>query len=99
EVSYAEPFFLGYRLGVGFDVYAKQTLASSYVSYDSKTIGGAVRAGFALTEEFSTQVRYNVYRQEISLPIYLNDCILSPNAPGPNGDYPNANRLSNPAGH
>ena len=46
---------MGYRLGVGIDLYAKQTLASNYISYDSKTFGGAVRAGFALTEEFSSQ--------------------------------------------
>ena len=57
EVSYAEPYFLGYRLGAGIDLYAKQTLASNYISYDSKTIGGAVRAGFGLTEELSMQVR------------------------------------------
>ena len=62
ELSYAEPYFLGYRLGVGIDLYAKQTLASNYISYDSKTIGGAVRAGFALTEEFSLQTRYNIYQ-------------------------------------
>ncbi len=81
ELSYAEPFFMGYRLGVGFDAYVKQTLASSYISYDSKTVGGAVRAGFALTEEFSTQVRYNIYQQTISLPYNLNNCQFSSNAP------------------
>ena len=80
ELSFAEPYFLGYRLGVGFDLYAKQTLASSYVSYDSKTVGGALRAGFGLTEEFSIQLRYNVYQQEITLPVTLNDCMFSPNA-------------------
>jgi outer membrane protein insertion porin family len=80
EISYAEPYFLGYRVGAGFDIYAKQTLASNYVSYDSKTIGGALRAGFAVTEEFSLQLRYNIYRQEITLPTYLNDCQFSPNA-------------------
>ena len=80
EISYAEPYFLGYRVGVGFDIYAKQTLASNYISYDSKTIGGAVRSGFAITEEFSLQTRYNIYQQEIALPFYLNDCQFSPNA-------------------
>ena len=45
ELSFAEPFFLGYRLGVGVDLYAKQTLASNYISYDSKTIGGARARG------------------------------------------------------
>ncbi len=74
EISYLEPFFLGYRLAAGIDVYAKQTLASSYYSYDNRTVGMALRTGFALSEEFGMQLRYNVYRQEISLPINLNDC-------------------------
>ena len=44
ELSYAEPYFLGNRMLVGVDVFARQTLASSYYSYDNKTIGAGVRA-------------------------------------------------------
>ncbi len=69
ELSYAEPYFLGNRLMVGADIFARQTLASSYYSYDNKTYGGGLRAGFALTEELAFQARYNVYQQEISLPL------------------------------
>ncbi len=78
ELSYAEPYFLGNRMLVGIDVFARQTLASSYYSYDNKTIGAGTRVGFLLTEEMSFMARYNIYQQEISLPIYLNDCIYSP---------------------
>ena len=60
ELSFAEPFFLGYRLGVGVDLYAKTTLASNYISYDSETYGVGFRAGFALSEELSFQARYNI---------------------------------------
>jgi outer membrane protein insertion porin family len=74
ELSYAEPYFLGYRLSLGGDIFSKQTLASTYVSYDSKTVGGAVRAGFAMTEELGMQLRYNIYQQEITLPFALNNC-------------------------
>ncbi|AMN42345.1 outer membrane protein assembly factor BamA [Rhodoplanes sp. Z2-YC6860] len=77
ELSFAEPFFMGYRLGVGVDLYAKQTLASNYISYDSSTIGIGLRAGFQLSEELSFQARYNIYRQEITLPDYLNNCQFS----------------------
>ncbi len=76
ELSFAEPYFMGNRMLVGVDVFARQTLASSYYSYDNKTIGAGVRAGFLLTEESSFMARYNVYQQEISLPYYLNDCIF-----------------------
>ncbi len=74
ELSFAEPYFLGYRLGVGIDLYAKQTLASNYISYDSETVGMALRAGFAISEELSFQARYNIYQQKITLPDYLNNC-------------------------
>src|SRR5262249_52758838 len=80
ELSFAEPYFLGYRLGVGVDLYAKQTLASNYISYDTETIGVALRRGFALSEELSFPTRYNVYTQKIPLPYLLDDCQYSPNA-------------------
>jgi outer membrane protein insertion porin family len=81
ELSYVEPYFLGYRLAVGGDLFVKQTLASNYISYDSEAVGGALRAGFALSEELALQVRYNIYQQEITLPTVLNNCISSPAAP------------------
>ena len=80
QLSSAEPYFLGYRLVGGLDLYAKQQLASNYYSYDSTSIGIGTRLGFALSEEFSTQLRYNIYRQEITLPSYLNNCQYSANA-------------------
>ena len=85
ELSLAEPFFLGNRLGVGLDLYAKQTLATNYISYNSQTLGIATRAGFALSEELSFQARYNVYSQKITLPFTYNDCQFSPNALIQNG--------------
>jgi len=80
DLSFVEPYLLGYRMSGGIDLFWRQNLASSYVSYDSKTIGTNLRLGFALTEEIAFAPRYSVYRQEISLPDYLNDCRLSPYA-------------------
>jgi len=74
ELSFAEPFFMGYRLGVGIDLYAKQTLASNYISYDSETVGIGLRAGFQLSEELAFQTRYNIYQQKITLPYVLDNC-------------------------
>jgi outer membrane protein insertion porin family len=81
ELSYVEPYFLGYRLATGIDLFHKQTLASNFISYDSTATGGSVRAGFALSEELALQMRYNIYQQEITLPGLLNDCAASPAAP------------------
>ena len=81
ELSYAEPYFMGQRLSVGGDIYARQTLASSYVSYDNRTYGTTLRAGFALSEEVGLQLRYSVYRQQITLPDNLNNCRAGTNPP------------------
>src|SRR5262245_43629451 len=74
ELSFAEPFFLGYRLAAGLDLFAKQTIASSYVSYDSRIIGTTARLGFALREDLGLQLRYSIYQQKISLPDNLKNC-------------------------
>ena len=80
DLSFVEPFFLGYRMAAGIDLFWRQNLANSYVSYDSQTAGTNLRLGFALTEEIAFQPRYTFYRQEITLPTYLNDCQFSSNA-------------------
>ena len=53
DLSFVEPYLLGYRMAGGIDLFARQNLASTYVSYDSQTIGTNLRLGFALTEELS----------------------------------------------
>jgi len=76
ELSFAEPYFLGYRLGFGVDLFAKRTLATNYVSYDTETVGTNLRFGFTLTEELSLQLRYSLFRRQITLPSYYDDCKL-----------------------
>jgi outer membrane protein insertion porin family len=80
DLSFVEPYFLGYRMGAGIDLFARQNLASSYVSYDSQTIGANFRLGFALTEEIAFQPRYSIYQQKVTLPTQYNDCQFSSNA-------------------
>ncbi|HEY6754409.1 MAG TPA: outer membrane protein assembly factor BamA [Pseudolabrys sp.] len=80
DVSYVEPFLFGYRMAGGIDIFARQNLASNYVSYDSQTIGTNLRLGFALTEEIAFQPRYSFYQQKITLPINLDNCQFSPYA-------------------
>jgi outer membrane protein insertion porin family len=80
QVSFVEPYFLGYRVALGLDLFGKQQMPTSYISYSTTTVGMGTRLGFALREDLGFQLRYSLYRQEVSLPQYLNDCILSPNA-------------------
>jgi outer membrane protein insertion porin family len=72
DLSYVEPYLLGYRMAGGIDVFARQNFASNYVSYDTESIGGNLRLGFALTEELALQPHYSLYRQKISLPDLYN---------------------------
>jgi outer membrane protein insertion porin family len=74
ELSFVEPYILDTRLALGFDVFAKQTTSSQYTSYLTRTIGGDVKTGLPITENFSMQLRYTAYQQEITLPSVLNNC-------------------------
>ena len=74
ELSYAEPFLLGYRMSGGIDLFAKQNEATPYVAYATETYGANLRVGFALTEEVKLGLRYSIYQQSIQLPPELEDC-------------------------
>ncbi|MGA8970947.1 MAG: outer membrane protein assembly factor BamA, partial [Pseudolabrys sp.] len=98
DLSFVEPFFLGYRMAAGIDLFARQNLANNYVSYDSQTIGTNLRLGFALTEEIAFQPRYTFYQQKITLPWNLNNCQFSSNTPGNNGPGVTPQNEPTPAG-
>jgi outer membrane protein insertion porin family len=75
ELSYAEPFLLGYRMSGGIDLFAKQSEATPYLTYGSDVYGTTLRLGFALTEEVKLGLRYSIYQQDITLSRHLNNCI------------------------
>jgi outer membrane protein insertion porin family len=72
--DYAEPYFLGGRFAMGISLFAKETLANSYISYGTTSYGGSLKFGFPLREDLTLQLRYSAYETEINLPAYLNDC-------------------------
>ncbi len=72
--SFVEPYLLGYRLALGFDLYGKQQLPTNFISYQTDTLGAGLRLGVALREDLALQLRYSIYRQQIVLPSFLNDC-------------------------
>ncbi|MGY4460928.1 outer membrane protein assembly factor BamA [Bradyrhizobium sp. LB13.1] len=80
SLSFVEPYLLDYRVALGLDLYQRQQLSNSYISYGTKTLGFSPRLGFALREDLSLQLRYSIYQQEITLPSYLANCnnILGP---------------------
>ena len=74
NLSFVDPYLLDYRVALGLDLYQRQQLANSYVSYGTKTFGFSPRLGFALREDLALQLRYSIYQQEIQLPSTLANC-------------------------
>lgn len=80
DLSFTEPYFMGYRLSGGVDLFFKETRNSRYSVYESSTAGGALRLGIPITEELSVGFRYSLYRTEIKIPNDAkrpyNDCTI-----------------------
>lgn len=74
SLSFVEPYLLDYRVALGLDLFQREQLANSFISYGTSTIGFSPRLGFALREDLSLQVRYSIYEQKISLPDNLRNC-------------------------
>ncbi|MGT2438380.1 outer membrane protein assembly factor BamA [Bradyrhizobium betae] len=74
SLSFVEPYLLDYRVALGLDLYQRQQLSNSYISYGTKTLGFSPRLGFSLREDLALQLRYSIYQQEIQLPGYLANC-------------------------
>ena len=79
-LSFVEPYLLDYRVAAGIDVFYREQLPNTYISYGTRTIGFSPRLGFGLREDLSLQLRYSLYQQEITLPAQLDNCnnILGP---------------------
>ena len=78
EFSFTEPYFMDYRLAVGFDVFYKETQPSEWVAYGIDTVGTTLRAGARLNEEVTLQLRYSIFQREIksSTTLLISNAIL-----------------------
>ena len=73
-LSFVEPYLLDYRVAMGLDLFYREQLANSYISYGTRTLGFSPRLGFTLREDVSLQLRYSLYQQQITLPYTLDNC-------------------------
>jgi outer membrane protein insertion porin family len=74
QLSFVDPYILGYRVAFGVDLFQRTTTASEFVSYDTRTFGGGLRLGFPLREDLGLQLRYSLYSQKVQLPFTLQNC-------------------------
>jgi outer membrane protein insertion porin family len=85
SLNVVEPHFVG-SASLGLDLGYRESLTNANQSYGSTSYGGTVRAIAPLTDATSTEVRYSLLRQSITLSPALTDC--SPANPPP-GCYAN----------
>ncbi|AXV15362.1 outer membrane protein assembly factor BamA [Neorhizobium sp. SOG26] len=60
NISFTEPYFLGYRLAAGFDLFKNRTSSNDYYDYDEQ--GVTLRVTAPITEDLATTFRYT-YKQ------------------------------------
>ncbi|MBD2748925.1 outer membrane protein assembly factor BamA [Microvirga sp. BT688] len=91
DFSFTEPYFLGYRMSAGIDLFSKFSDQTRYSRYENRMTGGTLRLGLPFTEEFTVTARYSLYQQEITIPNEedrpYNDCSFPiPGVTDANGD-------------
>ncbi len=74
ELSFVEPYFLDQRISAGIDLFARETVASPYLSYGTTTYGTNLKLGIPLREDLSLQLRYSIFSQRITLTSNLDNC-------------------------
>ena len=77
QLSFTEPYFLGYRVSAGFDIYQRQYLESSYRNYNEKNTGGTLRFGLPITENLTFGVGYTINKQEIGIDVTQGDGVYT----------------------
>lgn len=73
DFSFTEPYFLGYRMAAGFDLFSKYSDETKYSRYTNRMTGGQLRLGLPVTEEIGVTFRYSLYQQELKIPNTLSD--------------------------
>ena len=80
DLSFTEPYFLGYRMAGGVDLFWRENVNSTYALYDTANVGATFRLGIPLTDQLSFGTRYSIYQTEIKLPNDAkrpyNDCTI-----------------------
>jgi len=67
DLSVSDPYFLGYHVSAGVDVFAKQTDANTYQSYGSDIYGATLQIGTPINDQLGVQWRYSISRQQVTL--------------------------------
>ncbi|HEY4170421.1 MAG TPA: outer membrane protein assembly factor BamA [Reyranella sp.] len=65
DLSFTEPYFMDRAVSAGFDIFRTSNDRQNIASYSDRSLGFALRAGWAYTEHTRQQVRYTLRQSEI----------------------------------
>jgi outer membrane protein insertion porin family len=65
DLSFTEPRFLDKNISAGFDAFHKENDFTEQSGYKQRKTGGALRVGFALTENIWLQPSYSLVQDEV----------------------------------
>ena len=71
SLSFTEPYFLGYRLAAGFDVFSDEDESEDYYTVNSR--GFNLRVTAPITEELSTTFKYSYAKLDYNSSLPVND--------------------------
>lgn len=66
NLGFTEPYFMGYELATGFNIFRNTQNLASESSYDSDTKGVVLHASYPLTEHLKHTLRYTVRNDDIT---------------------------------
>ncbi len=71
DLAFADPWFMGQRLGVGADLFGHETFANSNQAFNTGLYGAKFSVTTPLNENLSTSWNYSIYNQGVTLnPAY-----------------------------
>jgi outer membrane protein insertion porin family len=65
DLGFTEPYFLGRDIAAGFDLFHTEVNRQSESSFDSTRTGGALRAGYPITENLRQSWRYTLEQKKV----------------------------------
>jgi outer membrane protein insertion porin family len=65
DLSFTEPYFMDRAVAAGFDLFRTSNDRQNIASYSDRSLGFALRAGWAFTEHTRQTVRYTLRQSEI----------------------------------
>lgn len=65
NLSFTEPYFLGYRISAGFDIFHRSYRMND--DYDVKQTGGTLRFGIPITDQLTASLGYNYVEEKYNL--------------------------------